>query len=154
MFGGASIGLMGVLAEAVLEAGGEAIGVIPQMLESREVAHRGLSELRVVASMHERKALMGELSDAAIALPGGLGTLEELLEVATWTQLGIDDKPCGLLNVGGYFDPLVEMLDRAVEQSFLSAEYRRIVLVDDSPQTLLRRLQEWEAPAAKWSEGA
>jgi uncharacterized protein (TIGR00730 family) len=116
----------------------------------REVAHKGLSELRVVGSMHERKALMIECSDAALALPGGLGTLEELLEMATWSQLGIHSKPCGLLNVGGYYDPLAALLDHAVTQSFLSLEHRGIVLIEDDPATLLRRLADWSAPAAKW----
>ena len=154
VYGGASIGLMGVVANAVLEAGGEVVGVVPERLTGREVAHRGLSELHVVGSMHERKALMGELSDAAIALPGGLGTFEELLELATWTQLGIDSKPCGLLNVNGYFDPLVAMLDRAVEQSFLSLEHRRILLVGGDCEELLGRIERWSAPTAKWSSGA
>jgi uncharacterized protein (TIGR00730 family) len=140
VYGGASVGLMGVLADAALGAGGEVIGVIPQRLVEREVAHRGLSELRIAGSIHERKALMSELSDAALALPGGLGTLEEILEAATWAQLGIDDKPCGLLNVRGYYDPLVHVLDLAVDRAFLSPEHRRIVLVEKDPEMLLEGL--------------
>jgi uncharacterized protein (TIGR00730 family) len=154
VYGGASIGLMGVVANSVLAAGGEVVGVVPERLTSREIAHRGLSELHVVGSMHERKALMSELSDAAVALPGGLGTFEELLELATWTQLGIDVKPCGLLNVHGYFDPLVAMLDRAVEQTFLSSEHRGILLAGRGCEELLARIERWSAPAAKWSPSA
>jgi uncharacterized protein (TIGR00730 family) len=145
VYGGASVGLMGALADAALGAGGEVIGVIPQRLVDREVAHTGLSELRIVGSMHERKALMSELSDAALALPGGMGTLEEILEAATWSQLGIHAKPCGLLNVRGYYDPLVRLLDRAVDQAFLSPEHRGIVLVEKDPETLLERLAVYPA---------
>lgn len=154
IYGGASVGLMGVLADAVLDAQGEVIGVIPQALVDREVAHRHLTELRVVGSMHERKALMSELSDAALALPGGIGTFEEILEVATWSQLGIHAKPCGLLKVCGYYDPLAMLLDHAVDQSFLSSEHRGIVLVEEDPETLLQRLATWTAPPAKWDTGA
>ena len=121
VFGAGHVGLMGVVADAALAAGGQAIGVIPQLLVDRELAHRGLTELRIVGSMHERKALMVALSDAFIALPGGLGTLEELVEVVTWAQLGLHRKPCGLLNVDGYHDPLIAFLDRAVEEGFVTA---------------------------------
>lgn len=150
VYGGASIGLMGAVADAVLAGGGEAIGVIPTGLKRREVAHTGLSELRTVDSMHERKAAMSELADAFLALPGGLGTLDELFEAATWTQLGIHAKPCGLLNVGGYWDHLVAQLDRAGSEGFLRSDHREVLIVDDDPQTLLERLGGWKAPPAVW----
>jgi uncharacterized protein (TIGR00730 family) len=128
--------------------------VIAQQLVDREVAHQGLGELLVVDSMHERKAVMSELSDAALALPGGLGTFEEVLEAATWSQLGIDAKPCGLLNVRGYYEPLVRMLDSGVEQGFLTPQHRDIVLVDDDPERLLDRLAiETAAPRFLRSDG-
>jgi uncharacterized protein (TIGR00730 family) len=149
VYGGASVGLMGVLADAALGAGGEVIGVLPQRLVDREVAHTGLSELRIVASMRERKALMSELSDAALALPGGLGTFEEILEAATWSQLGIDDRPCGLLNVRGYYDPLVRLLDRAADHAFLTPEHRGIVLVEKNPETLLEALAAYSVSRAR-----
>jgi len=140
VFGGGSVGLMGVLADAVLEAGGEATGVIPHGLAAREVAHRGLRDLRVVPSMHARKSLMAELSDAFLALPGGFGTFEELFEVITWAQLGIHRKPIGLLNVGGYYDGLIGFLDHAVAEGFVSAENRGLVQVADTPEGLLDHL--------------
>jgi len=140
VFGGGSVGLMGVLADAVLGAGGEAIGVIPHGLAAREVAHRGLRDLRVVPSMHARKSLMAELSDAFLALPGGFGTFEELFEVITWAQLGIHRKPIGLLNVAGYYDGLIGFLDHAVAEGFVSAGNRRLVQVADTPDALLDRL--------------
>lgn len=151
VYGGASVGLMGALADAVLARDGGVIGVIPRALVEREVAHSGLSELRVVDSMHERKALMGGLSDGFLALPGGLGTLEELLEVATWTQLGVHAKPVGLLNVRGYFDALAGMLDHAVAEAFLTPEHRKIMLIEEAHKTLLDRIERWEVPAAKWA---
>lgn len=149
VYGGGSVGLMGAVADAVLAAGGEAIGVIPQALIDREVAHHGLTELRTVASMHERKAAMSELSDAVIALPGGLGTLDELMEALTWSQLGIDSKPCGLLNVNGYYDPLVAQLDRAAAAGFLRGAHEDVLLVDEDPETLLLRLGERAAASAR-----
>src|SRR5215210_5562364 len=124
VYGGGRVGLMGVLADAALAAGGEAIGVIPQDLMDREVGHGGLTELHVVSSMHERKALMAELSDGFAALPGGIGTLEELIEVYTWSQLGLHAKPMGLLDVRGYYRPLAALLDHAVHEAFLRAEHR------------------------------
>lgn len=142
VYGGASVGLMGAAADAVLAAGGEAIGVIPQALIDRELAHRSLTELRTVASMHERKATMSELSDAFLALPGGLGTLDELMEALTWSQLGIHAKPSGLLNVNGYYDELISQLDRAAEEGFLRGEMKETLLIDDDPEALLRRLEE------------
>src|SRR5215212_7856422 len=127
VYGGGDVGLMGVLADTVLEAGGEVIGVIPDGLLAREVGHRGLPDLRIVGSMHERKALMADLADAFVAAPGGVGTLEELVEVYTWGQLGIHDKPVGLLDTGGYWAPLAAWLDHAVQQRFLRAEHRAML---------------------------
>jgi uncharacterized protein (TIGR00730 family) len=144
VYGAGNVGLMGTLANAALAAGGEVIGVIPQMLVDKELAHRGLTELRIVTSMHERKALMAELSDAFIALPGGLGTFEELCEVLTWAQLGIHSKPCGCLNVLGYFDPLHATLDCAVTERFLHPQQRRLLLSSDSPADLLEKLAAHE----------
>lgn len=141
VFGGGHIGLMGVLADAALEAGGEVIGVIPQMLVDRELAHPRLTELRIVRSMHERKALMAELADAFIALPGGLGTFEELCEVLTWAQLGLHRKPVGCLNVCGYFDPLAALLDRAVAEGFLQPPHRQLLAIETDPASLLEALQ-------------
>jgi hypothetical protein len=133
--------MMGEIADAVLARGGEAIGVIPRHLEDRELAHRGVSELKVVGSMHERKALMEELSDAFIAMPGGLGTLEELFEIATWNQLGIIEKPMGLLDVLGYFGPVTCFLERAVEEGFMRAIDRDLLAVSEDPRALLAALQ-------------
>jgi uncharacterized protein (TIGR00730 family) len=142
---------MGALADAALDAGGEVIGVIPRSLVEREVAHTGRVDLRVVDSMHERKATMADLSDAFVALPGGIGTLEELIEVYTWTQLGLHTKPCALLNVGGYYDRLVEFLDHAVTERFLRTEHRQSLLVADDPNELLSRLERFElSPTEKW----
>ena len=140
VYGGGRVGLMGVLADACLGAGGRVIGVIPQALADREVAHRGLTDLRVVASMHERKALMAELSDAFLALPGGYGTWDELFEALTWSQLGIQRKACGLLNVADFYDSLIAMVDTAVTQGFIRAEYRDLLLSDTDAVRLLDRL--------------
>jgi uncharacterized protein (TIGR00730 family) len=151
VYGGASVGLMGIVADAALEAGGEVIGVIPESLWQKEIAHRGLTELRVVASMHERKAQMADLSDGFIALPGGIGTLEELFEVWTWSQLGLHAKPVALLNVADYYTPLIRFLDSAVAERFLRPEHRRVLLVDSDPATLLLRLATYDAPGApRW----
>jgi len=151
VYGGASVGLMGVVADAVLAAGGEAIGVLPAALAHKEIAHPGLSELRVVASMHERKAQMVELSDGFVALPGGLGTLEELFEVLTWAQLGLHAKPCGLLDAAGYWRDLERFLDHAVAERFVKERHRALVLVDDDPGRLLDAFGRHEAaPEAKW----
>ena len=130
VFGGGSVGLMGVVADAVLDAGGEAIGVIPEALDRREIAHRGLVDLRVVGSMHERKAAMASLSDSFVLLPGGFGSLDEFVEALTWNQLGIHAKPCGIVNVGGYYDLLVAWIDAAVERRFVRAEHRAALTVD------------------------
>jgi len=151
VYGGGSVGLMGVLADEVLAGGGSVIGVIPRALYEREVGHDGLTELRVVESMHERKAQMADLADAFIALPGGMGTLEELFETLTWGQLGYHDKPCGLLNVAGYWDGILAALDRAVGERFLAEEHRRMLLVEEEPAALLKLLQCYEPPhVEKW----
>jgi uncharacterized protein (TIGR00730 family) len=155
VYGGASVGVMGVLANTVLAEGGHVIGIIPQGLVDREVAHPGLSDLRVVASMHERKTLMAELSDGFIALPGGLGTLEELFEALTWAQLGLHQKPCGLLNVRNYYRSLIDFLDHAVAEQLLEAVYRAMLLVEEQPERLLERFESYQAPpVAKWVDGA
>jgi uncharacterized protein (TIGR00730 family) len=148
VYGGAGVGLMRVLADAVLAHGGSVIGVIPHGLAAREVAHRGLSEIRVVPSMHARKALMADLSDAFLALPGGFGTLDELFESVTWAQLGIHRKPVALLNVAGYFDGLVRFLDHAVHEAFISPTNRKLVAVADQPEQALDLLAAYEAPAS------
>jgi uncharacterized protein (TIGR00730 family) len=151
VYGGSHAGLMGVLADAAIEAGGEVIGVMPRALVDREVAHTGLNDLRVVGSMHERKALMAELADAFIALPGGIGTLEELIEAYTWSQLGIHRKPLGVLNVNGYYDALGAFLDVAVEARFLRAQQREVLIAEEEPETLLARLAAAEPPSlASW----
>ena len=145
------MGLMGALADAALAAGGEVIGVIPEHLMAREVGHMGLTDMRVVGSMHERKALMADLSDAFVALPGGYGTFEEFCEVLTWSQLGLHQKPCGLLNVEGYYSPLLEMFDRAVEERFVKSENRGIVLSHERIPTLIEMMDEWRpARIEKW----
>ena len=143
VYGGGNVGLMGAIADSVLKAGGEAIGVIPEHLMAREIGHNRLTKLHVVHSMHERKALMADLSDAFIALPGGFGTLEEFFEVLTWSQLGLHVKPCGIVNVRGYYIPLLHMLDHAVRERFLKAENRALVLARDTPSELLQALEEW-----------
>lgn len=140
VYGAGNVGLMGVLADAALAAGGQVVGVIPQRLVDRELAHQRLTELRIVTSMHERKALMAELSDAFVAMPGGLGTYEELCEVLTWSQLGIHNKPCGCLNVNGYYDPLTAMLDHAVGEGFLGAGQRKLLIMSSDADELLERL--------------
>ena len=151
VYGGASVGLMGTVADAVLEAGGDVVGVIPQALVDREIAHPGVADLRVVGSMHERKALMADLADAFVALPGGIGTLEELFEVFTWAHLGLHRKPLGLLDVAGYYAQIEAMLDHAVEQRFLRRETRAMLVRDDSLDALLERFDAWEPPRrAKW----
>lgn len=146
VYGGGSVGLMGVLADAALEAGGEVIGVIPEALMIREVTHPGLTELHVVSTMHERKALMAELSDAFIAMPGGFGTLDELFETITWAQLGLHRKPIGLLNVDGYFDPLLAFIDHAIAEEFVLPEYGALLTVGNEPGVLLEMLLAYEPP--------
>ena len=149
VYGGASVGVMGAVADAVLERGGEAIGVIPSALATREVAHRGLNELFVVQSMHERKAKMAELSDGFIALPGGWGTIEELFEMLTWAQLGFHEKPCGVLNVASYYDHLAAFMEEAIRQRFVKEEFRPMIIMDDSPGALLDRFSAYRAPKVK-----
>jgi uncharacterized protein (TIGR00730 family) len=151
VYGGGKVGMMGALADAALEAGGDVVGVIPRSIFDREIGHDGLPDLRVVDSMHERKALMAELSDAFVALPGGIGTFEELFEAYTWAQLGLHRKPLGLLDVAGYYEPLEAMLDHAVEQRFLRAETRAMLTRDDTLDGLLERFAAWEPPSVhKW----
>ena len=142
VYGGGNVGLMGIVADAVLEQQGHVIGVIPAAFVEKEVAHRGLSELRIVQSMHERKAVMAEASHAFIAMPGGIGTMEEFFEVLSWAQLGLHNKPCGLLNVRGYYRRLVEFMDYAVEQDFLKAKHRELLLVESEPGELLDRFDQ------------
>ncbi|HEX8297563.1 MAG TPA: TIGR00730 family Rossman fold protein [Rubricoccaceae bacterium] len=146
--GGGRVGLMGVVADAVLAGGGEATGVIPQALADREVGHMGLSELHVVTTMHERKALMAHLADAFVALPGGLGTLEEIAEMMTWAQLGFHPKPCGLLDVAGYYAPLVRFFDHATAERFVRPEHRALLVVDESPARMVERLRAHVPPFA------
>ena len=146
VYGGAKVGTMGQLASAVLEAGGEVIGVIPEQLVKKEVAFTELANLEVVGSMHERKARMVELSDGFIALPGGFGTFEEFFEALTWAQLGMHHKPCGLLNVCGYYDDLIAFLDHTVEQQFVKSEYRAMVLVDQDAEALLQKFETYQPP--------
>jgi uncharacterized protein (TIGR00730 family) len=155
VYGGASVGLMGAVADAALAAGGEVIGVLPQGLRDREVGHNGLTELHIVATMHERKALMADLADGFIALPGGIGTLEEFCEILTWAQLGVHAKPCGLLDIADYYAPLIAFFDRMVAARFLRAEDRARVIVARDPATLLDRFADYSAPPAdKWLDRA
>ena len=155
VYGGGSVGLMGVLADAVLAAGGHVVGVIPRLLWEREVGHRGLTDLRIVETMHERKALMAELSDGFIAMPGGIGTFEEFFEVWTWAQLGVHRKPCALLNTAGYYDPMLAMIDTMIRRRFLKPEYREMVLVESEPAVLLSRIESYQAPnVSKWIDRA
>jgi uncharacterized protein (TIGR00730 family) len=151
VYGGGNVGLMGVVADAALAGGGEVIGVIPHSLANREIAHAGVTDLRVVDSMHTRKALMAELSDAFIAMPGGVGTFEEFFEAVTWTQLGVHRKPCGLLNVGGFYAPLAAFIDQAVTEGFIKPTHRAMIVVDDDPERLLNSLATVEIPdVPKW----
>ncbi len=148
VYGGGSVGLMGRMAQAALEAGGEVVGVTPKRMVEMEVVHQGLTRLHIVESMHERKALMAELSDAFIAAPGGFGTIEEFFEALTWTQLGFHRKPCGLLNVGGFYGKLLDFLDTLVSQRFVHEAHRAMILVEESPQRLLDRLAAFQLPRA------
>ncbi len=151
VYGGASIGIMGEIADTVLARGGEVIGVIPQALVDKEVSHAGLTELRIVNSMHERKEIMADLAQGFIALPGGLGTIEEIFEVLTWAQLGFHQKPCALLNVKGYYNQLTQFLDHAVAQGFVTETHRKMLLVEEDPQSLLEVMASYNAPAVdKW----
>jgi hypothetical protein len=151
VYGGASVGTMGTIADTVLELGGKVHGVIPKMLYDKEIAHEGLTQLHVVNSMHDRKTMMAALSDGFIAMPGGFGTLEEIIEIVTWGQLRFHDKPCGLLNVNGYFDHLLAYLDHARQERFLKPENRRMLLSDADPAALVRSFERYEAPKVeKW----
>lgn len=151
IYGGGRVGLMGVIADSVLSAGGEVIGVIPRALFDREIGHGGLTKLHVVESMHERKKLMADLSDAFLALPGGAGTLEEIFEQWTWAQLGIHKKPCGLLNVNGYFVPIRAMIDRAVVEGFSKPTFAAMLAVEDDLEALLDRFRNYRPGAARWT---
>ena len=151
VYGGASVGIMGEIADTVLEEGGKVIGIIPKGLFVKEVAHTGITELREVNSMHERKSLMAELSDGFIALPGGFGTIEEILEIITWSQLGMHQKPCGLLNVCNYYDKLIEFFDHAVSEHFIKKIHRSIVLMEECPETLLDKFEAYKPTVnVKW----
>jgi uncharacterized protein (TIGR00730 family) len=151
VYGGGNVGLMGVIADAVLAAGGDVIGVIPHSLAQREIAHSGVTDLRVVDSMHTRKAMMADLSDAFIAMPGGFGTFEEFFEAVTWTQLGVHRKPCGLLNAGGFYTPLATFIDQAVSEGFIKLIHRQSIVVDDNPERLLDSLERIQLPdVPKW----
>jgi uncharacterized protein (TIGR00730 family) len=151
VYGGASVGIMGEIADTVLARGGEVIGVMPQALVDKEVSHTGLTELRVVNSMHERKEIMADLAQGFIALPGGLGTMEEIFEVLTWAQLGFHQKPCALLNVKGYYNRLTQFLDHAVAQGFIADTHREMLLVEENPHSLLEIMASYSAPAVdKW----
>jgi uncharacterized protein (TIGR00730 family) len=147
VYGGGSLGLMGVLADAAVEAGGEVIGVIPRFLEEREVGHHGVTDLRVVETMHERKMLMADLADAFLVLPGGIGTLEEVIEMLSWSQLGLHRKPIGLLDVDGFWGPLVGLLDHMTAEQFVGLDHRKLLLSSDDPIALLDAMEAWEPPA-------
>src|SRR5450830_419728 len=151
VYGGAGIGLMGLVADTVLQLGGRAVGVIPEALARKEVVHKGLSELHITQSMHERKTMMAELSDGFIAMPGGIGTFEEIFEIWTWSQLGIHTKPCGLLNVAGYYDALTTFLDHAATEQFLKPQHRSLLIVEHEPAALLDRFASYQPPSVqKW----
>ena len=151
VYGGAGIGLMGLVADTVLQLGGRAVGVIPEALARKEVVHKGLSELHITQSMHERKTMMAELSDGFIAMPGGIGTFEEIFEIWTWAQLGIHAKPCGLLNVAGYYDALTTFLDHAATEQFLKPQHRSLLIVEHGPEALLDRFASYQPPSVqKW----
>ncbi len=156
VYGGGAVGLMGAIADATLAARGEVIGVIPDSLLRREVGHSGLTQLHVVQTMHERKALMADLSDGFIALPGGFGTMEEFCEIVTWSQLGIQQKPCGLLNIEGYWDHFLAMLDHSVDEKFVRPENSELILVARNPESMLERLMEWKPSplVEKWIDGS
>lgn len=149
VYGGSSIGIMGTVADTVLESGGQVIGVIPKMLEEKEISHPNLTELIIVQSMHERKAKMVELAEGFIALPGGMGTLEEFFEVLTWAQLGLHQKPCGILNINHYYDLLISFLDHINEQQFLQDKFRSMVLIDSHPDHLIEKFESYIPPTVK-----
>jgi len=146
IYGGGNVGLMGILADSVINNGGHVIGVIPKHLADKEVAHRGISDLRIVNTMHERKALMEKLCDAFITLPGGFGTLEEIFEAITWAQLNLHSKPCGFLNIKGFYDQLFEFIDHVINEEFICKEYRSIIQVDSNPEKLIEKLKNYTPP--------
>ncbi|MDC0667972.1 LOG family protein [Nannocystis radixulma] len=151
VYGGASVGLMGAVADAVMSDGGEVVGVMPRSLVDKEIAHKAVADLRIVASMHERKALMAELADGFVALPGGLGTFEELFEVWTWAQLGYHRKPCSLLNVGGFYDKLADFLDDVVSRGFVKPIHRSMLIVEQDPDALIKAIRAYQPPVVdKW----
>ena len=151
VYGGGNVGLMGIVADAVMAHGGEAIGVIPQALADREIAHSGITQLHVVDSMHTRKAMMAELSDGFVAMPGGVGTFEEFFEVVTWTQLGVHRKPCGLLNVNAFYTPLAVFIDQAVAEGFIKPIHRAAIVIESDPSRLLNSLATVDLPnVPKW----
>ena len=154
VYGGGSVGLMGILARAVVEHGGDVIGVIPKAIAEMEVAYTDLQDLRVVDDMHSRKAMMADLADAFIALPGGMGTIEELMEVLTWSQLGFHQKPCGLINIAGFYDQLLNFLDRLVEDEFVAQEHRNMLLIDTNPERLLEQFLTFKPPTISKAERA
>ena len=153
VYGGSNIGTMKVIADAVLEAGGEAVGIMPRILVDKEIAHPGLTELHIVDSMHARKALMAELADGFIALPGGIGTLEELFEILAWALLAIHKKPCGILNAHGYYEKLIDFLNHAAAEHFIKEEHHSILIMEEDPQKLLEKLNGYQAPVVKrWKQ--
>lgn len=155
VYGGGNIGLMGIIADEVMKSGGEVIGIIPDSLDKKEVGHRGITELRVVSSMHERKAAMAELADGFIAMPGGIGTFEEFFEILTWAQLGFHDKPCGILNVANYYDGLLALCDNAVTEGFLRLIHRQLILDDSNAASLLDKMARFRPrQVKKWIDGS
>lgn len=149
VYGGASVGIMGTVADTVLREGGQAIGVIPALLEGREIAHKNLTELHRVSTMHERKSKMIELADGFVALPGGFGTLEEFAEVFTWSQIGLHQKPVGLMNINNYYDPLLSLINKMTDEQFMQEKYRHMAITETDGNTLIRRFRDYEAPAVK-----
>ncbi|MEY1424056.1 TIGR00730 family Rossman fold protein [Morganella morganii] len=149
VYGGASVGIMGTVADTVLREGGKAIGVIPALLEGREIAHKNLTELHRVSTMHERKSKMIELADGFVALPGGFGTLEEFAEVFTWSQIGLHQKPVGLMNINNYYDPLLSLISKMTDEQFMQEKYRHMAIVETDGNALIRRFRNYEAPAVK-----
>jgi uncharacterized protein (TIGR00730 family) len=151
IYGGGSVGLMGALADATLDAGGQVVGVIPRFLQEREIDHPGLTELHVVETMHERKMLMADLADAFVVLPGGIGTLEEIVEMLSWSQLGLHRKPIGLIDAGGFWAPLLDLLDHMTAERFVATDHRRLLLADEDPDALLDAMASWDAPqVSRW----
>ncbi|OTA21582.1 Rossman fold protein [Xenorhabdus beddingii] len=149
VYGGASVGIMGTVADTVLEEGGKVIGVIPTLLEEREISHKNLSELHIVETMHQRKSKMIELAEGFVALPGGFGTLEEFSEVFTWSMIGLNSKPCGILNINQFYDPLISMIDKMADEQFLQEKYRRMAIVEQDPALLLDRFSDYTVPSVK-----